>query len=270
MKSRFSVGCVPYVNARPLVELFDTPNDMVDVTYDVPSKLPILLRDKSVQAILVSSVEYLHNNSLSIVSNTGIFSHGKVASVRLLSKVPIASIKSLALDASSQTSNLLARLILAIDGVYPELNQYKPDVKNMLSNADACVIIGDLGLRANGEGLLDIDLGEAWTNLTGLSFVWALWLSDSLENDESRLLCQYLDKALDSSGFTKLNFDSTQSKASREKLIEITATSAGWSIEETELYLTTNVHYEDSLDGLWEFSRLLKKYNLTEINRIHT
>ena len=51
--AQFRVGCVPFVNARPLVAAFDAPNDWVEVVYDVPSKLPALLDSGEVDAILV-------------------------------------------------------------------------------------------------------------------------------------------------------------------------------------------------------------------------
>lgn len=156
---------------------FDQPNEFVEVVYDVPSRLPALLDSGEVDAILVSSIEYLRREDLVIAADVGIMSNGPVASVRMLSKVPLDEIQTLALDESSMTSNMLAQIILAERGVRPSLVTMEPDQAAMLAACDACVLIGDKGLEADGTGLVDVDLGEAWTELTGLPFVWALWLS---------------------------------------------------------------------------------------------
>ena len=80
--AQFRVGCVPYVNARPLVAAFDQPNEFVEVVYDVPSKLPALLDAGEVDAILVSSIELLRRDDLLPVAEVGIMSNGPVKSVR--------------------------------------------------------------------------------------------------------------------------------------------------------------------------------------------
>ena len=52
-----------------------------------------------------------------------------------------------------------------------------PDPLAMFAACDAALIIGDpaLYLDSSKEGVEKIDLGEAWTDMTGLPFVWAFW-----------------------------------------------------------------------------------------------
>jgi chorismate dehydratase len=46
----------------------------------------------------------------------------------------------------------------------------------MLAGADAALLIGDPALFAEiPAGVGKIDLGAAWTDMTGLPFVWAFW-----------------------------------------------------------------------------------------------
>jgi predicted solute-binding protein len=47
----------------------------------------------------------------------------------------------------------------------------------MLANADAALLIGDPALFADHRalGAEKVDLGLAWTDMTGLPFVWAFW-----------------------------------------------------------------------------------------------
>lgn len=300
MQARFRVGCVPYVNARPLVACFDQPNEFVEVVYDVPSKLPALLDSGEVDAILVSSIEYLRRDDLVIAADVGIMSNGPVASVRMLSKVPLEKIESLALDQSSMTSNMLAQIILAEKGVRPRLVTMEPNLTAMLAECDACVLIGDKGLEADGSGLVDVDLGAAWTEMTGEPFVWALWLTKSdrfdntpwYERDSFALLSTVLKYGLESSGFEALHksFDyrtrlgvildgpsegfyiqerqqvletSNRFAGRRQWVIEDAVNRSGWSETQVRNYLSDNVRFAPvAKNGLERFATLLEQYKL--------
>ena len=52
-----------------------------------------------------------------------------------------------------------------------------PDPDEMLRRCDAALLIGDTALFLDhaARGLTKVDLGEAWTGLTRLPFVWAFW-----------------------------------------------------------------------------------------------
>jgi len=179
--STFTVGCVSYVNAIPLVMRFEDWADRspVRVVYDVPSRLPALLESGEAQAVLVSSIDALREPGRRMAAGVCIGSHGPVKSVRLFSKLPPSEVKSLAFDASSLTSNRLAQIILAERyGCSPEVVTMPPDLQGMLEAADACVLIGDIGMAADGTGLHVLDLGEEWQALTGLPFVWAAWIGN--------------------------------------------------------------------------------------------
>lgn len=298
MKARFRVGCVPYVNARPLVACFDQPNEFVEVVYDVPSRLPALLDSGEVDAILVSSIEYLRREDLVVIGEVGIMSNGPVASVRMLSKVPLREIQTLALDESSMTSNMLAQIILAERGVRPSLVTMEPDQAAMLAACDACVLIGDKGLEADGTGLVDIDLGAAWTELTGESFTWAVWLAradkfpeprwDEVDNFEllSRVLfmgmicCgfhglhEFLDLEANPSyrrlselrreerrAMVAVNVSETESR--RKFVIDGACERSGWSPKMVEAYLSNNVRHSGKLwEALVLFHEYLLKWNL--------
>ncbi len=175
---RFTVGCVPYVNAIPLVWWFEHLGDdsPVKVLYDVPSKLPALLESGQADAILVSSIDALRTPGRKVADGVCIGSEGPVQSVRLFSRVPYGHIEKLALDASSMTSNRLAQILLAENfNARPETLAMPPDVRTMLDVCEACVLIGDIGMTAEYPGARILDLGQAWTDATHHPFVWALW-----------------------------------------------------------------------------------------------
>ncbi|MDW8104557.1 MAG: menaquinone biosynthesis protein [Armatimonadota bacterium] len=174
------IGCVPYLNAKPLVEWFHTPEGEasgITVRYDVPSRLAQMVETGEVACALVSSVELFRHADWVAVPRVAIASTGKVLSVRLFSKVPLHQVRSVALDTSSLTSSALVRILFARwwKGA-PEYLPAQPDLQTMLQRADAALLIGDRGMFAPDEGLYVADLGEEWHRWTGLPFVWALWL----------------------------------------------------------------------------------------------
>lgn len=175
---RTVLGCVPYVNAKPIIDRFHFggPTD-VEVVYDVPSRLPALLDSGQACAVLASSYEALSTPGRTIGADVSISTFGPAESVRLFSKVPPATIQSLALDKSSLTSNHLALVILKERYDCEPLSEpLPPSLVDMLATHDACILIGNQGMTANGECLHVLDLGEEWSALTGLPFVWATWI----------------------------------------------------------------------------------------------
>jgi len=251
----FTVGCVPFVNARPLVAWFDAlgAGSPVEVVYDVPSRLPKMLDDGKADAVLASSYDALRTPGRRIADGVCIGSFGRAESVKLLSKVPFNDITSLALDSSSLTSNYLAQVVLSeVYGTTPDTAVEEPVLDAMLRDRDAAVLIGDIGMAADGEGLHVLDLGEAWTKMTGLPFVWAVWIgNDRLTIDLATLLAQA----------ERWSNDHIQ------EVIDDAAASAGWDRNTCARYLTRTMLYpmgERELDGLRAFREALLRCGFVE------
>lgn len=266
--SRRCVGCVPFVNGRPLVWAFEQPEFewAVTVRYDMPSRLPLMLMQGGADAVLASSIEALIHPNRRIAAGIGVVSDGPVESVRLFSKVPFGQIESLALDQSSLTSNALAQILLKeINGAVPSCEPMPPSLDQMLSQHDAAVLIGDIGMRADGSGLYVMDMGEAWTQFTGLPFVWALWIGESNLTED---LAQKLKAARSFSGLgagTAVSgaSDSAEVRARIDSQVQTFARASGWTSEEVERYLTQVIRLdvdERALEGLRLFQRKLREH----------
>ncbi len=174
------IGSVPYLNAKPQVDWFHTPDCDADVeiSYAVPSELARMLREGRLDVANVSSFEGLQNPNLVIVPGISISAYGAVKSVRLFSKVPLDHIRSVALDTSSLTSSALIQVLLCEQfGITPRYEHHPPDLETMLASYDAGLIIGDLKLFDLMPGVTVYDLGQGWHDLTGLPFVYACWLA---------------------------------------------------------------------------------------------
>lgn len=284
MDRTYVVGSVPYVNARPLVSYFEEAPDRfpVRVIYEVPSRLPALLDSGGADVVLASSIDALLTPDRRIAANLCIATRGPVSSVRLFSKKPPKEIQSLALDLSSMTSNALAGIVLEERyGVRPESSPEPPDLGAMLRKHDACVLIGDIGMRAGAEGLHVLDLGQEWTSMTGLPFVWALWIGGERLDEK---LAGYLSAAR-SMSCLGASFDTPNESRRREalkkilgpfefdrqieerRLLQINQISqaSSWTSEEVRKYLTETISFdlgELELDGLREFGRRLQSYGI--------
>ena len=175
------IGSVPYLNEKPLTRWFSHTDagkaSGIEVVYAVPSQLARMLAGGEIAAALVSSFEYFRTPGYAIAPGVSISGQGDIESVRAFAKLPWRKIESLALDTSSLTSVALLKILLAeqLDS-YPAFLHAEPDLDAMLTQADACLLIGDKGWLADGTALNTVDLGRAWRRLTGLPFVYAVWL----------------------------------------------------------------------------------------------
>jgi chorismate dehydratase len=172
------LGAVSYLNTKPLVYSLDAFPDQFHVRFDVPSKCAALLHDNKVDLGLIPAIEYLVDE-YRIVTDISIASDGPVATVAVFTRKDMRDVKSLALDLSSRTSVALTRVLCAKHWrIAPALTPAEPDLEAMLSHADAALLIGDPAFDVDpaGHGVTKIDLGAEWKAMTGLPFVYAMWV----------------------------------------------------------------------------------------------
>jgi len=172
------IGAVGYLNARPLTWALDRDPGRWRVRYDVPSVCASLLHEGDVDLGLIPSIEYLQSPEYRLVPGVGIGSRGPVASVALYTRGPIEEIRHIALDTSSRTSVTLIQVLCRHHfHISPSFVPHGPDLSAMTETWDAGLLIGDPAFDADHDalGLRKIDLGEAWTAMTGLPFIYAAW-----------------------------------------------------------------------------------------------
>lgn len=171
------VSAVSFVNARPLVYGLEAERALFDVGFDLPSSCAAKLHAGLVDLGLIPIVEYL-GGDYRLVPDLAIGSDGPILSVAVFTSMPIARVRRLAVDTSSRTSVALTRVLCAkYWNIAPEFVAVRPDLQEMLAQADAALIIGDPALEIDPavHGVEKLDLGEAWRELTGLPFVYAAW-----------------------------------------------------------------------------------------------
>ena len=212
--TRVRLGAVGYLNARPLVYGLDR-QPRFDLRYDIPSECATLLHAHAIDVGLIPSIEYLRGpRPYAIVPGPAVTSRGPVASVAIYTRVDPRDIRTIAMDTSSRTSVALAAVLARrVFGTSPEPVPMAPDLDAMLARADAALIIGDNALFLNPQSvnpqsesairhpqsaIQKHDLGELWTQTTGLPFVYAVWAGwpDALSPEDVGLLQRARDEGV--------------------------------------------------------------------------
>jgi chorismate dehydratase len=179
------VGHIQFLNCLPIYWGLMRSGALIDVDLfkDSPDRLNTALVAGDLDIGPISLVEYLkHADELLLLPDLAVGSDGRVLSVNLVSTRPLAELdgRPVALGSTSRTGVLLAQMLLADRyGVNPEYFTCPPGLTEMLLEADAGVLIGDVALRAlyeaPGQGLSVTDLGQDWRDWTGLPMVFAVW-----------------------------------------------------------------------------------------------
>jgi chorismate dehydratase len=160
------IGCVKYLNSRPLICAYDGP-----VIFEHPSSLARMLAAGELDVALVPTYEVLRSPVYRLVDEAAISCDGAVFSVILAYRGKLEDIRSVSLDPASLTSAHLVQVLLAeFHGMRPTFGE----------TGDARLIIGNQAIefRLNEETKGDwnvLDLGAEWKKQTGLPFVFAMW-----------------------------------------------------------------------------------------------
>jgi len=239
----FRVGSVRFLNAVPLTRGLED-----EIIFATPSKLAEMLQRDELDAALVSVTEVLFKNRYDVLDTIAIASLGEVKSVLLAHRKPITEVKEVFCDTASLTSVHLLRVLLAERGLFPE---FKPlPTYDFATLPDFVLLIGDVAidfLRSSPPPQHQImDLGEAWSELTNLPFVYAVWaLRRGIDHFELR---RHLGEARD---------------FGMDTLDHIIQSRNEYDLDFRKDYLGWHIHYHlgaDEKRGLAKFIELLRKH----------
>jgi len=143
---KLRVSVVQYLNTAPLVWgfLHGPQQGQAELSFTVPSGCAEALRTGAADVGIIPSIAYQTIPGLKIIPGVALVAHGSVESVLLVSRVPAAEARTVALDQSSQTSAALVRILFARHWkTEPHYVSAVPDLEAMLARADAALLIGD-------------------------------------------------------------------------------------------------------------------------------
>lgn len=176
------VGAVSYLNAVPLIAGLEEGASDVRLSTRVPSALLNDLVTGSTRIALCPVIDFQRApRRLQIIPSGGIGCAGPTLTVRLFSRTPLDQVTSIRVDGDSHTSVALLQVLWRrLFGRVPELEPLTALPSAANGSLDACLLIGDKVVTASPADELfphQLDLGEAWHDLTGLPFVFAVWMS---------------------------------------------------------------------------------------------
>lgn len=177
----YKVSAVSYLNTIPFIHGIKSSNisDFIDLQLDYPSVCAQKLLNKEVDIALVPVVVLKDNPQFNIISDYCIGSNGKVDTVCLYSDVPFKEIENIYLDYQSRTSIALLKVLCKeYWNISPKFSNPTEGFENKIERETAALIIGDRAFSANGKYKFVYDLSEIWKEMTGLSFVFACWISN--------------------------------------------------------------------------------------------
>lgn len=193
------IACVEYLNTVPLIEGLEKLPD-VALHRAAPSRIVDLLLGGRAEIGLVSLIDAARaagaGTALTLLPVGMIGCDGPTMTVRIFSRTPLEQVRRLRADTDSHTSVALAQLLLKkLHGVEVEIVDYdaREDVAPGESGqpAEATLLIGDKVVTlapSLGEFPHQLDLGEAWKRLTGLPFVYAIWMCRAADEADPAIL----------------------------------------------------------------------------------
>ncbi len=244
---KLRLGGVSYLNARPVMHglLQDLAGKSFRVSMAEPAELARQLFEEELDAALAPVAALATHGGLQILPHVGICCDGAVESVVLLAERPVADLETILIDRASRTSVTLLRVLL---------NAWHPNrtfqfhsceaatIPSAISAGTGALMIGDAARQARGDYALEVDLGSAWKELTGLPFVfaaWAAWPHKLLRSDVD-VIHASLEAGL----------------KARAAIAAMWTSSHGGTAADHERYLTERVHYrltDEATAGLNEF-----------------
>ena len=170
------------MNTRPLLYgLKLSPiADEIELIEETPARLADLLMRDEIDVGLIPVAVIPQLKEYFIVGEYCIGTETEVASVCLFSDVPLTEIQKVYLDHESRSSAaLLLWLMKEYWGINPEIIQASDDTyRKEIKGTTAGLVIGDRAFEQRKISTFIYDLASEWRAITGLPFVFAVWISN--------------------------------------------------------------------------------------------
>ena len=169
-----------YLNTKPLLYGLEhgQMSNEVELVLDYPANLVRLLQSNQIDIGLIPVGALPSLGDYHIISDYCIGTEGEVASVAVFSEVPMEEIDTVLLDYQSRTSVMLCKILFEkhwkkkVQFIDAKDESY---IDNIRGNV-AGLVIGDRALKIRSKFSYIYDLGLGWKEMTGLPFVFAVWV----------------------------------------------------------------------------------------------
>jgi chorismate dehydratase len=182
MDTKARMGRIAYLNVLPIyfaLEHIFSDNGF-RLVRGTPAELNALMRRGEVDLGSISAMEYGRAfRDYLLLPDLSISSKGAVGSVLLFSRVPFSRLdgRRIRVSAASASGAALVKVLMAKLFEVQPLYQPGQLAGAPLTDCAAVMAIGDEALRLSAAGAMpfELDLGQAWQELTGLPFVFGVW-----------------------------------------------------------------------------------------------
>jgi len=180
LERKIRIGAVSYLNTKPLLYGLEhgQMSNEVELVLDYPANLVRLLQSNQIDIGLIPVGALPSLGDYHIISDYCIGTEGEVASVAVFSEVPMEEIDTVLLDYQSRTSVMLCKILFEkhwkkkVQFIDAKDESY---IDNIRGNV-AGLVIGDRALKIRSKFSYIYDLGLGWKEMTGLPFVFAVWV----------------------------------------------------------------------------------------------
>lgn len=239
------IAAVRFLNTAPLIEGLEKLQGLTLVP-TVPSRIADMVIAREAEIGLCSIVDAIASETpLALLPVGMIGCDGPTLTVRLYSSVPFEQVTTLSADTDSHTSVVLAQVLLRkLYNVTPRVASFHvrerlpvhagasddPWPQTLLMIGDKVVTDSPPAVRYAHQ----LDLGEAWKKLTGLPFVYAMWMcrADRAQEDAVKLAAALLDR------------QRRHNLTRRDWIVQTRAPQANWPLDLATTYLGELLRYE--------------------------
>jgi len=191
------MGKISYINASPVYYGLDNgllPH-WLEMVPDVPSALNRQIMEGRIVISPISAAFYAMNHQdLILLPDLSISCRGRVMSVILASRYPIEALsgKTVRLTRDSASAAAFLKMIFQKKKISPVFQTGNVNhIESVFHEVDAALVIGDTALTLPWQQRFEyvIDLGQLWFEMTGLPFVFAVWVARrSIVKSDPRLV----------------------------------------------------------------------------------
>jgi predicted solute-binding protein len=168
------LSCVQHLYAEPLL---GKQESSFAWGLDVAARNAIGVRERVLDGAFLTPIDYARDSSLLYIApNVAVSSLQGDGTITLHFRENLHSITTLAVDPSSSSEIVLARIVLAEQfDLRPSLVPFSGDLKAGLDRADAVLCVGDASIREWHRDRSVLDVVEEWMELTGFPYVHGFW-----------------------------------------------------------------------------------------------
>jgi chorismate dehydratase len=248
------IAAVRYLNTAPLIEGLDKVEGLTLIPA-IPSVIADMVKTNKADIGLASIVDAVglpgdQAPCLTLVPAGMIGCDGPTLTVRLFSAVPLDQVQTIHADTDSHTSVILAQVLLhKLHGIRPRIINF--DARERISIPPApsaplrevsdwpetVLLIGDKVITdhpPDSRYQHQLDLGQAWHELTGLPFVYAMWMCRDADADLPAI----------ATGAALLDRQRRRNVMRLDWIIARRAPEARWPIDQASRYLGQLLRFE--------------------------